>query len=648
MNKLIRILLISLFLMPSVNIYAETRSSNFVNNKTDYAPVYTVTPDKGEAVSDSNYGNTIKRVSSTSDKSASTSSYLQSSGSTGWSTENCDGTMVIVHGADSTSAIVYDITTETPTFITELKDDNNAIGYGNEIGHSNDIRWDTSTTAGVCDNPKRVYFVGNAIVRGEGDLFYQIDDVTTQDTTRSILHDFSGDFTGAGRVTTYDWGDPYWVYIDTEGMPSKDSRYWAFIVRDGGSPYYTEAVIVYDKTLDSIVGVLEASDLGKAAGTYLPRPNTVMMSPDGTKVITHFERSYVGGTTASYDDTWIDGPHAFSRTFDLTTYATGTVTVTNGNATVEGSGVDWSGVSAGEYFQVKVGDYDTDYTNLQFRWYEIDSVTDGDTLVLTETFKGTTGGSKTYNIMANPVAHMAPGWSHFGWGCDKSGNAVYVFQNDRNDYDMFSDMYGVWTNIIYEPTEFGAYPGVHFGNIYDCTNKKGWCLYDTYGATESGAWYRNQIMFYELTSSGSPDKWRVTHKYGYDAGRDDYDEEHSNLSFNGNAIYWGTFWNNQFDNVTANHMEVVRTLLPTNWYCAALTTQANCEESSSCVWGTECDVVEGGGTPTCGDSTVDAGEECDDGNNTNGDGCDEFCQYEADVGIGIGISGCNMSGVNIR
>jgi len=30
----------------------------------------------------------------------------------------------------------------------------------------------------------------------------------------------------------------------------------------------------------------------------------------------------------------------------------------------------------------------------------------------------------------------------------------------------------------------------------------------------------------------------------------------------------------------------------------------------------------------CGDGILDPGEECDDGNNVNGDGCDENCRIE--------------------
>ena len=33
-------------------------------------------------------------------------------------------------------------------------------------------------------------------------------------------------------------------------------------------------------------------------------------------------------------------------------------------------------------------------------------------------------------------------------------------------------------------------------------------------------------------------------------------------------------------------------------------------------------------TPTCGDGTLDAGEQCDDGNNTSGDGCSSTCLIE--------------------
>ena len=34
------------------------------------------------------------------------------------------------------------------------------------------------------------------------------------------------------------------------------------------------------------------------------------------------------------------------------------------------------------------------------------------------------------------------------------------------------------------------------------------------------------------------------------------------------------------------------------------------------------------GCGTCGNNIVESGEECDDGNTTSGDGCDESCNTE--------------------
>ncbi len=57
--------------------------------------------------------------------------------------------------------------------------------------------------------------------------------------------------------------------------------------------------------------------------------------------------------------------------------------------------------------------------------------------------------------------------------------------------------------------------------------------------------------------------------------------------------------------------------------------------------GEECDdgnLINGDGceddctvTPVCGDGSIQTGEECDDGGTTNGDGCDSLCQFEGNV-----------------
>ncbi len=52
--------------------------------------------------------------------------------------------------------------------------------------------------------------------------------------------------------------------------------------------------------------------------------------------------------------------------------------------------------------------------------------------------------------------------------------------------------------------------------------------------------------------------------------------------------------------------------------------------------------------PICGDGNIDPGEECDDGNNTDGDGCSATCTIEASCGNGIIDSGetCDGSALN--
>jgi cysteine-rich repeat protein len=59
-----------------------------------------------------------------------------------------------------------------------------------------------------------------------------------------------------------------------------------------------------------------------------------------------------------------------------------------------------------------------------------------------------------------------------------------------------------------------------------------------------------------------------------------------------------------------------------------------------------CIVAPTGAALTCGNSTVDAGETCDDGNRTDGDGCNADCQDEPPGGDGGGDDpgGCCSTG----
>jgi len=75
-------------------------------------------------------------------------------------------------------------------------------------------------------------------------------------------------------------------------------------------------------------------------------------------------------------------------------YVTGTVTLTNNDATVEGAGgVAFTAAMVGRWIR---GDLDA-------RWYEIASFTDSDTFELKKSFEGTTASSLAYTIGEMPL-----------------------------------------------------------------------------------------------------------------------------------------------------------------------------------------------------------------------------------------------------
>lgn len=75
-------------------------------------------------------------------------------------------------------------------------------------------------------------------------------------------------------------------------------------------------------------------------------------------------------------------------------YSTGTIAVTNGSATVQGTGTSWNNPQ-----NAKVGSM----INIADEWYEIQSITDADTLVLTYAYQGTTDASMNYVIGDVPL-----------------------------------------------------------------------------------------------------------------------------------------------------------------------------------------------------------------------------------------------------
>jgi len=79
-------------------------------------------------------------------------------------------------------------------------------------------------------------------------------------------------------------------------------------------------------------------------------------------------------------------------------YKTGTVSVTNGSATVTGSGTSWSGeIAAGDLFTI-VGDN---------AWYEVASIGSNTSITLSANYAGTTGSGKSYAISRDFTTRLA-------------------------------------------------------------------------------------------------------------------------------------------------------------------------------------------------------------------------------------------------
>lgn len=86
------------------------------------------------------------------------------------------------------------------------------------------------------------------------------------------------------------------------------------------------------------------------------------------------------------------------RVVDLTAadYTTGTVTATNGSTTLTGSGTTWTAPMAGRF--IKLTPTDVAASTGDGFWYEISSVTNATTIVLTRAYNGTSTAGAAYTL----------------------------------------------------------------------------------------------------------------------------------------------------------------------------------------------------------------------------------------------------------
>lgn len=83
----------------------------------------------------------------------------------------------------------------------------------------------------------------------------------------------------------------------------------------------------------------------------------------------------------------------------MSDYSTGTVTVTNGDATVTGADTTWTSSMVGRYLRV-----DNNGIGDSSKWYQIASVTSGTELELSSTWEEATEGTMDYHISMAPTA----------------------------------------------------------------------------------------------------------------------------------------------------------------------------------------------------------------------------------------------------
>lgn len=123
---------------------------------------------------------------------------------------------------------------------------------------------------------------------------------------------------------------------------------------------------------------------------------------------------------------------------DEADYTTGTLTATNGSATIEGSGTTWTAAMVGRW--IKLPD---NY------WYYITARTDNDTITVTPTYSGVTTAGATYvlgekSLIPAPFA-MLPIWETILdiVSARTSPNQLLVARATRNSDSLRNDMIAI-------------------------------------------------------------------------------------------------------------------------------------------------------------------------------------------------------------
>ena len=468
-------------------------ANNYFLNTNVISPDIVSVPSKGGAHTDSTTGATWTRRSDNAEMGAATAGMIVYSR---FSPSNSNSQYLLVHGTNSTSCYVYRLSDNV--MVADLKRD-----ASHQIGEVNEIRWDYTG-----NYPNRVYFV-------YGMSFYYMD-VITGNGTPTLIRNFASDFPTGDHIMN-----------DVEGDSSSDSRYWAWQVLGAydGAVFPRLAIITYDKQNNSILGTLRPGQVTPTANasywsTRLPHPNMVEISPDGTKVLTHYGRSYSGSPTQDFAGTSLDAPRVWNLDFS------GTPVKVSGDETHSG----WGYLADGT--QVFVSQ-DNTTDKLQY------CRTDG-------------AGGAWPNNCAYFMDHAAYGYfgHHYakmpstkpGWVLISTNGDLTSSSQWASNHTYVANSYILAAGYIFR----SASGGVSGGSQPTWPKTKGQTVTDGTASWENWGqeWPVSQLLMVELKPMAQgPRFWRISPQYNQYAG--DYREEASAaMSQDGNKIYVTTNWMN--------------------------------------------------------------------------------------------------------
>lgn len=122
-------------------------------------------------------------------------------------------------------------------------------------------------------------------------------------------------------------------------------------------------------------------------------------------------------------------------------YTTGTVTATNGNQTMTGSGTTWTVGMSARWFKVNTDNY----------WYRISSVPSSTSITLENAYEGTSGASLAYTIGEAPEL---PDEAHYLLATGVIGDFYALLRGDPDKGARFNNIF--WTGDAQNSDRTGA------------------------------------------------------------------------------------------------------------------------------------------------------------------------------------------------